>query len=168
MKGLQNIHNKIYELRGQRVMLDFDLATLYEVETRILNQSVKRNAGLFPKDFMFRLTKKEWEDMSSQIVMTSANKRPKTAIPQAFTEHGVMMLANILRSEKARMTSISIVRAFIILKQSTFNYKELSEKISELESKYNRQFKDVYEALSYLLERDEIEKEQRKRKRIGY
>jgi len=149
-------------------MLDFDLATLYEVETRILNQSVKRNAGLFPKDFMFRLTKKEWEDMSSQIVMTSANKRPKTAIPQAFTEHGVMMLANILRSEKARMTSISIVRAFIILKQSTFNYKELSEKISELESKYNRQFKDVYEALSYLLERDEIEKEQRKRKRIGY
>jgi hypothetical protein len=168
VKSLQNIHSKIYEVRGQRIMLDFDLATLYEAETRILNQAVKRNADLFPKDFMFSLTRKEWELMSSQFVMTSVKKRPKTSIPQAFTEHGVMMLANILRSQKARMTSISIVRAFIALKNFSLNYKELAEKITELESKYHRQFKDVYEALNYLLEKDKIENEQKKRKHIGY
>ena len=89
MDGLQLIQRKIYEIRGQKVMLDFDLAEMYEVETRVLNQAVKRNIERFPPDFMFQMTKDEWQNMSSQFVMTSRNKRPKTAIPLAFTEHGV-------------------------------------------------------------------------------
>ena len=86
--NLAIIQNKIYEIREQKVMLDFDLAELYEVETRIMNQAVKRNSNRFPGDFMFRLTAKEWAAMSSQIVMTSPKKRPKNATPYAFTEHG--------------------------------------------------------------------------------
>ena len=86
---LQNIESKIYEIRGVKVMLDFDLAELYEVETRILNQSVRRNLDLFPSDFMFNLSAKEWEYMSSQIVMTYPSKRPKSALPLALTEHGI-------------------------------------------------------------------------------
>ena len=99
---LQLIQKKIFEIREQKVMLDFDLAELYEVETRALNQAVKRNIDIFPSDFMFQLTKKEWKTMSSQIVMTSPLKRPKSALPLAFTEHGVTMLSNVLKSKKAR------------------------------------------------------------------
>ena len=84
---LQLIQEKIYEIRGQKIMFDFDLAELYEVETRVLNQAVKRNLDIFPKDFMFQLTKQEWTKMSSQIVMTYSKKRPKTSLPLAFTEH---------------------------------------------------------------------------------
>ncbi len=90
---LQVIQTKIYEVREQKVMLDYDIAELYEVETRILNQAVKRNIDLFPQDFMFQITLKEWENMSSQFVMTSVSKRPKTFLPLVFTEHGVTMLA---------------------------------------------------------------------------
>ena len=125
---LQKIQTKIYEIRGQKVLFDFDLAELYEVETRVLNQAVKRNLDIFPIDFMYQLTENEWEQMSSQIVMTSPNKRPKSALPFAFTEHGVTMLANVLKSKKARLTSIAIVRAFIALKRFISNYHELSEK----------------------------------------
>ena len=89
---LQIIQDKIHEIRGQKVMLDFDLAEMYQVETRVLNQAVKRNAERFPEDFMFQLSITEWENMSSQFVMTSRNKRPKSALPLAFTEHGVVML----------------------------------------------------------------------------
>ena len=106
--------------------------------------------------------------MSSQFVMTHPVKRPKTALPLTFTEHGITMLANVLKSKKARQTSISIVRAFIALQQFALNYKELSEKIKELENKYNKQFKDVYEAINYLLQKDKQETEQQERKRIGY
>jgi phage regulator Rha-like protein len=165
---LQKIQTKIYEIRGQKVLFDFDLAELYEVETRVLNQAVKRNIDIFPSDFMFQLTESEWERMSSQIVMTSPNKRPKSALPFAFTEHGVTMLANVLKSKKARLTSIAIVRAFIALKQFISSYHELSEKLKELESKYNTQFKDVYEAINYLLQKDKIEINQKERKRIGF
>ena len=149
-------------------MLDFDLAELYEVETRVLNQVVKRNIDIFPEDFMFQLTPNEWKNMLSQIVMTYPVKRPKTALPLAFTEHGVTMLANILKSKKARQTSIAIVRAFIALKQFTLNYKEISDKLKELENKYNKQFKDVYEAINYLLQKDKQETNQKERKRIGF
>ncbi len=165
---LQKNQTKIYEIRGQKVLFDFDLAELYEVETRVLNQAVKRNIDIFPSDFMFQLTESEWGRMSSQIVMTSPNKRPKSALPFAFTEHGVTMLANVLKSKKARLTSIAIVRAFIALKQFISSYHELSEKLKDLESKYNTQFKDVYEAINYLLQKDKIEINQKERKRIGF
>ena len=164
----QKIETKIYEIRGHKVMLDFDLAELYEVETRVLNQAVKRNIDIFPDDFMFQVSQKEWKNMSSQIVMTYPVKRPKVALPLAFTEHGVAMLANILKSKKARQTSIAIVRAFISLKQFILNYNELAEKLKELETTFNKKFKDVYEAINYLLTKDKRETEQNVRPRIGF
>jgi len=149
-------------------MLDFDLAELYEVETRALNQAVKRNIEVFPLDFMFQLTLTEWESNSSQIVMSSRKHRGSIYLPFAFTEHGVTMLANVLKSSKARQTSIAIVRAFITLKKFVLNYNELTEKLQELESKYNKQFKDVYEAINFLLQKDHQETAQKQRKRIGF
>lgn len=156
------IKNRIYEVRGRRIMLDFDLAALYEVETRILNQAVRRNSDIFPDDFMFRLTKNEW-DMLSQIVMTYPAKRPKTALPLAFTEHGVTMLANVIKSKKARQVSVAVVRAFIALKQLSLKYNDIGIKL-----KYNKQFEDVYEAINYLLEKDKSAIDQKNRKRIGF
>ncbi|MCX8491514.1 MAG: ORF6N domain-containing protein [Cyclobacteriaceae bacterium] len=165
---LKSIQSKIYEIRGQKVMLDFDLAELYQVETRVLNQAVKRNSDIFPEDFLFQLTAKEWKNMSSQIVMTYPIKRPKTALPLAFTEHGVTMLANVLKSKKARQTSVAIVRAFIAIKQFVISHKELTVKLHELEKKYNKQFKDVYEVINYLLRKDKEEIGFKERKRIGF
>ena len=108
MNQLELIQSKIYEIKGQRVMLDFDLAELYQVETRVLNQAVKRNIDRFPEDFMFQVTAEEWVVISSQFVMTSRNKRPKSALPLAFTEHGVVMLSSVLRSDIAVQTSIFV------------------------------------------------------------
>ena len=121
MTDLQIIQDKIYEIRGQKVMLDFDLAEMYQVETRVLNQAVKRNAERFPEDFMFQLSITEWENMSSQFVMTSRNKRPKSALPLAFTEHGVVMLSSVLRSDIAVQTSVLITRAFVAMRQMIAN-----------------------------------------------
>ena len=165
---IQPIHNKIHEVRNQKVMLDFDLADLYEVETRVLNQAVKRNADLFPADFMFQLSREEWEHMSSQIVMTYPLRRPKTAPPLAFIEHWVAMLSNVLKSRKARLTSVAIIRAFIALKQYSLNYEKLADKIKALEAKYNKQFSDAFEAIQFLIEKDKKEKEKKNRKPIGY
>src|SRR6478609_5746435 len=123
---------------------------------------------IFPADFMFQVGAKEWQTMSSQFVMTSANKRPKTALPYVFTEHGVTMFANVLKSRKARQTSVAIVRAFIALKQFALTNAELSNKLKELEKTYNKQFKDVYEAINYLLQKDKQEESRKQRKRIGY
>lgn len=165
---IEKIQTKIYEIRGQKVMLDFDLAELYVVETRVLNQAVKRNIDIFPEDFMFQLSQAEWESNSSQTVMSSRKHRGIIYLPFAFTEHGVTMLANVLKSSKARQTSIAIVRAFISLKQFVLSYKELSEKLQALESKYDTQFKDVYEAINFLLEKDNQKTVQKQRKRIGF
>ena len=168
MTEIANIQTKIYEIRGQKVMLDFDLAELYEVETRVLNQAVKRNLDIFPVDFMFQLTVSEWEDNSSQFVMSSRKHRGSFYLPFAFTEHGVTMLASVLKSTKARQTSIAIVRAFIALKLFVLNYKDLAEKLQFLESKYDKQFKDVYDAINFLLQHDNQATVQKQRKRIGY
>lgn len=165
---IDKIQTKIYEIRGQKVILDFDLAELYEVETRILNQAVKRNIDIFPEDFMFQLSQTEWESNSSQFVMSSRKHRGTIYLPFAFTEHGVTMLANVLKSKKARQTSIAIVRAFITLKQFVLTYKELSEKLQEFENKYDKQFKSVYDAINFLLQKDIQEAEQKRRKRIGF
>ena len=115
MNQLELIQSKIYEIRGQRVMLDFDLAELYQVETRVLNQAVKRNIDRFPEDFMFQVTAEEW------VVITSRNKRPKSALPLAFTEHGVVMLSSVLRSDIAVQTSVLITRAFVAMRQIIAN-----------------------------------------------
>mgnify|MGYP001638803339 FL=1 len=121
MNQLELIQSKIYEIRGQRVMLDFDLAELYQVETRVLNQAVKRNIDRFPEDFMFQVTAEEWVVISSQFLMTSRNKRPKSALPLAFTEHGVVMLSSVLRSDIAVQTSVLITRAFVAMRQIIAN-----------------------------------------------
>ena len=128
---LQPIQSKIFEIRGYRVMLDFDLAGIYQVETRILNQAVKRNIERFPEDFMFQLTQTEWQNMSSQFVMTSRAKRPKSALPLAFTEHGVVMLSSVLRSNIAVTASILVVRAFVATRHSVLNLPQ--DKVAELE-----------------------------------
>ena len=132
MKDIEIIQSKIYEIRGQRVMLDFDLASLYDVETRVLNQAVKRNIKRFPDDFMFQLTKEEWGGISSQFVMTSRLKRPKSTPPFAFTEHGALMLSSVLRSEIAIETSIKITRAFVHIRKS-LSLLSIPMKLSELE-----------------------------------
>jgi phage regulator Rha-like protein len=118
-------------------MLDFDLAEMYQVETRVLNQSVKRNIQRFPEDFMFSLSPDEWENMSSQFVMTYPAKRPKASPPLAFSEHGVTMLASVLRSEKAIRISIQIVRAFIAIRTYLAESFSISKEIAELRERVN-------------------------------
>lgn len=166
---IERIQNKIYEIRGQKIMLDFDLAELYEVGTKVLNQAVKRNPERFPPRFMFRLTIVEWENMRSQIVTASDQAKRNTRItPFGFTEHGVTMLASVLRSEKAIRMNIAIVEAFIALKEFAITYKELAEKLNELESRYDKRFNDVYDAINFLLQKDNQETSQKQRTRIGY
>lgn len=166
---LSNIQHKIYEIRSQKVLLDFDLAELYEVETKRLNEAVKRNKDRFPERFMFRLTQEEWKRMRSQISTASdQSKRNTRTTPFAFTEHGVTMLASILRSKKAIETNILIVDAFIALQKFALNYVELSTKLTEIEAAHNQQFKDVYDAINYLLQKDQQITKQEERKRIGF
>lgn len=171
---LITIQNKIYEVNGIKIMLDFDLAELYEVETRVLNQAIKRNIDSFPEDFMFRLTKEEWEEVSSsQIVMMSSqsvmtSKRPKSALPYASTEHGVTMLASVLKSPKARKMNIAIVRAFVALRKTLLNIENLKSQIQELETKYDKQFEDIFEAIQFLIVDNDSSDKKSERVKIGY
>jgi regulator of PEP synthase PpsR (kinase-PPPase family) len=164
---LITIQKKIYDLRGLKVMLDFDLAELYGVETRALKQAVKRNSSRFPHDFMFVLTRKEAEQMVSQNVIPSKSHFGG-ALPFAFTEQGVAMLSAVLNSKKAVKVNIAVMRAFVFLRQYALTHKDLTQKLKELEDKYDRQFKDIYEAINYLLKKDHQHKELSERKRIGY
>ncbi len=165
---LEIIQKKIHEVRGQKVMLDFDLAELYEVPTKSLNQAIKRNAKRFPIDFMFRLTESEWETMRSQIVTASQGRRNVSATPYAFTEQGLAMLSGVLNSDKAIEVNISIMRAFVFIRQYALSHKDLSDKLKELETRYNKQFRDVGEALNYLLQKDKQVEVFKKRKQIGF
>jgi len=159
-------------------MLDYDLADLYEVTTKALNQAVKRNPTRFPPDFMFQLTENEWvihqtfikmeNPMWSQIVTTSGKFRRKGLRPYAFTEQGVSMLSSVLRSEKAINVNIAIMRAFVFMRRYALTHDDLAIKLKELEEKYDRQFKDVYAALQYLMTKDAIKKIDPPRKEIGF
>lgn len=148
MNEVQVIQNKIYEIRGQRVMLDFDLAQLYSVETRVLNQAVKRNAERFPTDFMFQLTAEEWSFISSQIVMTSRLKRPKSALPFAFTEHGALMLASVLRSEVAIDMSIKITRAFVAMRSMVAVLSNTAADVAQLRRDFEELKLDIEDILA--------------------
>lgn len=143
MEIMQLIHNRIYVIREQRIMLDRDIAALYEVETRVFNQAVKRNFQRFPSDFMFQLTREEWDaiklrmiptegDMSSQIVMTYPKKRPNVALPNAFTEQGVAMLSGILHSDKAIQMNIAIMRAFVEIRRLMVKEPNVWEQLTQL------------------------------------
>jgi len=165
---LQTIQKRIYEIRGQKVMLDFDLAELYEVENRALKQAVKRNIDRFPDDFMFQLSKLEWQELITNCDNLPGGVKFSPATSFAFTEQGVSMLSSVLKSKKAIQVNIAIMRAFVFIRQYALSHKDITDKLKELETKYNKQFKDVYEALKYLLQKDKQETEQRERKRIGF
>ena len=166
---LQTIQNKIYEIRGQKVMLDFGLAELYETETKRLKEAVRRNIDRFPSDFMFELTRGEYNAIRTQFATLEKGRGKYSKFnPFAFTEQGVAMLANVLNSPKAIKVSIAIVRAFVFIRQYALSHKDLTAKLKELESKYNQQFKDVYEAINYLLQKDKQDTGQSERKRIGF
>ena len=192
------IQNKIYELRGQKVMFDFDLAELYEVETKVLNQAVKRNSDRFPEDFMFRLTNEEWKIQRSQIVTFEPDRKlgpeyqpgefdnlksqfvtsswgGSRKLPFAFTEHGVTMLASILRSPKAIKMNIAIVSAFIALRQIALHHKDLAEKPEQLKSEmldriggHDVQLNAIYKAIENLLNKAALKETWEERERIGF
>lgn len=164
---MKDIQNKIFEIREYKVMLDFDLAELYSVQTKNLNLSVKRNRKRFPKDFMFKLTKKEWDVLRLQIE-TSKNRGGNRYLPYAFTEQGLAMLSGILNSTKAIKVNIAIMRAFVFTRQLAMQHIDLNKQLKELEIKFNKQFKDIYDALDYLLNKEKLVEEQKKRKRIGF
>ncbi|MCS2745200.1 ORF6N domain-containing protein [Bacteroides ovatus] len=161
---LQIIQNKIFEVRGCRVMLDYHLAELYQVETRALKQAVKRNIERFPGDFMFVLTQEEANLLLS--IGVSQNVIPPAynfgvAMPMAFTEQGVAMLSSVLRSKVAIEVNISIMRAFVLMRQMAIGYEELSRRIEELEVSTDAQFNELYQALTQLLSQSKHQKERR-------
>lgn len=153
---IQMIQTKIYSLRNQRVMLDFDLAELYGVPTKVLKQSVKRNMDRFPEDFMFELTKEEHLFLRSQIVTLETGRgKFSKYLPFAFTEHGVAMLSSILNSAQAIKVNIAVVRAFISLRQYALTYAELAQKLAELEAKTGKDIADIHEVLRWLGEENQ-------------
>jgi len=163
---LSAIQNKIYEIRSQKVMLDFDLAKMYEVETKVLNQAVKRNANRFPGDFMFSLTQKEFQGLRSQIV--TSRRGGSRYLPSAFTEQSVAMLSSVLNSEKAIEVNIIIIRTFVLIRQFALNYKDLQQKIMKLKKKYNANFKEIFQVLNLLLTDKQQQEDFAKRERIGF
>ena len=165
---LQIIQNNIFEVRGCRVMLDYHLAELYQVETRALKQAVKRNIERFPSDFMFVLTQEEANLLLS--IGVSQNVIPPdynfgVAMPMAFTEQGVAMLSSVLRSKIAIEVNISIMRAFVLMRQMAIGYEELSRRIEELEVSTDAQFNELYQALTQLLSQS---KQQKERRPVGF
>ncbi len=150
---IQIIHSKIYFIRGQRVMLDSDLAELYGVETKVLNQAVKRNLMRFPLDFMFQLSEIEAEFSRSQSVTLNGAVRGKNIkyLPYAFTQEGIAMLSSVLRSETAVMVNIEIMRAFVKMKNSEAENQAIWQKIDQLEKKYDANFSGVFEAIRQLV-----------------
>lgn len=185
---LQVIQNKIYEVRGQKVMLDFDLAELYGSETKRLKEAVRRNLKRFPGDFMFELTKEEFESLRSQIA--SSNKRGGTRyMPFAFTEQGVAMLSSVLNSEAAIEINISIMRAFVTVRQYLSSVNSTTKEIEELKQRMKmleegnedtiaavndlsedtrKELDDIYLALSQLADKQKQINQQRERKPIGF
>ena len=165
---LQIIQNKIFEVRGCRVMLDYHLAELYQVETRALKQAVKRNIERFPSDFMFVLTKEEANLLLSIGVSQSVIPHDYNfgvAMPMAFTEQGVAMLSSVLRSKIAIEVNISIMRAFVLMRQMVIGYEELLRRIEELEVSTDAQFNELYQALTQLLSQS---KQQKERRPVGF
>jgi hypothetical protein len=182
--AIEAIASRIIILRDERVLLDADLAVLYGVTTKALNQAVKRNSARFPEDFAFQLNAEEAENLRSQIVTSSHQRvdnnkdilnrsqivtgsqrhRDPRFRPWVFTEHGALMAANVLRSERAVQTSVHVVRAFVRLRQMIAANKELARRLDELEARYDRQFKAVFDAIRELM----VPPDQKPRRRIGF
>lgn len=162
--SIERIEKAIYLIRGEKVMLDRDLAELYQVQTKALNQAVRRNLDRFPADFMFQLSEKEVAELNrSQFVTGSQKHRDPRSRPYAFTEQGVAMLSSVLRSKRAVTVNIEIMRAFVKLRQMLASNAELSRRLDELESKYDKQFRVVFDAIRQLMATPV-----RNRKEIGF
>jgi ORF6N domain len=149
LMAITKIERRIRDLRGQKVLLDSDLAVLYEVPVKALNQAVKRNAARFPADFMFPLTPEEFSPLKSQLVTSSWGGRRRP--PYAFTEQGVAMLSSVLRSRRAVGVNIEIMRAFVRLRQVSFDHKQLSRRLDLLEATSEGQFRAVFKAIRELM-----------------
>lgn len=185
MQIIQSIQNRIYEIRGERVMLDKDLAVLYEIETKVLNQAVKRNIKRFPEDFMFQLTKEEVEDIRLQIaalkndhssrsqIVTLKNQRGQNLkyFPFAFTEQGVAMLSGVINSEKAISMNIAIMRAFVAVRQVLIKQNDIKEQLKQIKERigeHDVQLNQIYEAMENLLDEKAVTKKWEERDRIGF
>ncbi len=158
------VERKIFLIRGRRVMLDRDLAELYGVETRTLNQAVKRNLNRFPDDFMFSLTSEEAVELSRSQFVTLKRGQNIKYLPYAFTENGVAMLSSVLNSERAVEVNIQIMRTFTRLREMLLTHKDLQRKIEDMEKKYDHQFKIVFDAIKQLITHEEP----KKKKPIGF
>ena len=163
---LETIKQSIHEIRGQKVILDFEVAKMYQVETKRLKESVRRNIRRFPEDFMFELSTEEWVILRTQFATSSWGGQRYN--PYAFTEQGVAMLSSVLNSEIAIDINIAIVRAFVMIRQFALTYQELNEKLIELEKKHNQKFTDIDQVLNYLIQKDQQLTQQTARKQVGY
>ncbi|WP_410220373.1 ORF6N domain-containing protein [Pedobacter sp.] len=158
--------NKIYEIRGQKVMLDSDLAELYQVETKRLNEQVHRNPDRFPEDFMFKLTDVEWNSLRSQIATSKGRRGGRTYLPNVFTEYGVLMLSSVLNSQQAIQANIQIVRVFARLRKLLNEHTEVRQEIAKIKKHLQNHDKNIELVFTYL---DELtEKKAVPRKRIGF
>jgi hypothetical protein len=164
--NIKTIHQRIFDIRGMKVMLDFHLAELYSVETKALKRSVKRNLDRFPSDFMFELSTEEWENLRYHFGTSSWGG--SRYLPFAFTEQGVAMLSSVLHSPKAIQANIAIMRAFVAVRQFALNFAELEEKIKALEEKYDARFRDIFEALNFLMNAKQKADDFKKRTPIGF
>ncbi|MBI1288606.1 MAG: ORF6N domain-containing protein [Flavobacteriales bacterium] len=163
--------SKIYEIRGTKVMLDHDLAELYEVETKALKQAVRRNLDIFPEHFMFELTKDEFNALRSQIVTSKEGRGGTRYLPMVFTEHGILQLANVLRSKRAKFMGIRIIEVFVKMREMMLNHAELFAQLEEtrrLVSGHDEQIKMIFEYLQQLEKAKQAEADQANRTRIGY
>jgi arabinogalactan endo-1,4-beta-galactosidase len=163
---LVHIKDRIHEVRGMKIMLDFDLAQLYTLETKRLKEAVRRNIRRFPEDFMFELTSNEWENLRTQIASSSwGGKRYR---PFAFSEHGIAMLSSVLHSDVAIEINISIMRAFVHIRQWALSHEELAMQLRDLEKRYDRKFMDIEQVLTYLMQKDQKKVSQSSRQKIGF
>ena len=163
---LELIKNSILEIRGKKVILDFELAKLYQIETKYLKRAVRKNLKRFPTDFMLELSPEEWEILRCNFSTSSwgGSRYP----PFAFTEQGVAMLSGLLNSDLAIQMNIAIMRAFVMIRQWALTYQELSDKLSDLEKLHNQKFNDIDQVLKYLLQKDHSNKQQANREHLGY
>ncbi|MEO8117961.1 MAG: ORF6N domain-containing protein [Rhodoferax sp.] len=152
----ENLASMVLAIRGEKVLLDADLAELYGVETKVLNQAVKRNLDRFPEDFMFQLTTDEWARMRSQTV--TASRRNVSASPYVFTEQGVAMLSSVLRSQRAVEVNIAIMRTFVQLRRLMDSNRDLARRIEAMEMRYDEQFSVVFDAIKQLISDDQAKK----------
>ncbi len=162
--SIAQVESTIRVVRGHRVMLDSDLASLYGTTTKRVNEQVRRNLARFPRDFVFELTQEEWSALRSQIATSNDGRGGRRFAPFAFTEHGAVMLANVLSSRRAIDASILIVRTFVRLRELLQTNDELARKIRKLEHRYDGQFHEVFRAFRHLIN----PRLSRRRQRIGF